>query len=101
MYHSTIKKLTLLHVSSHPWEVHGHNASKVGANMAEAALGSLATMVYKNPRINITGTVPYLGSKLNVRVKYFYSLLIVILVVHTIVFVSAYLATTKEWQLLP
>ena len=34
--------------------------------MAEFALGSLATMVEVNPRIQIPGHVPYLGSRLNI-----------------------------------
>lgn len=69
---------------SHPWEIHGHGASRAGANIAEHAIVSLAQMVERNPRILTPGLVPYLGSKLSVRWKYFIALLACMLAIDTL-----------------
>ncbi|KAI4216337.1 MAG: hypothetical protein LQ351_001347 [Letrouitia transgressa] len=51
----------------HHWNIKNyHKSSRVGVNMAEHAIVSLAEMVANNPKIKIPGTVPYLGSKLKV-----------------------------------
>lgn len=55
-------------------ELHFHNATKAGANMAEFAIRSLSTMAYKNPLVQIPGLVPHLGSSLDVHWKHFLSL---------------------------
>lgn len=68
------------------WEVHFHNADHVGANMAEFAIGSLSTLAKQNPRVQLQGTVPYLGTKLEVFWIYASALLIGIAAVHFILF---------------
>ena len=68
----------------HPWEVHYRGASRVGANIAEHAIVSLAQMVERNPQILTPGLVPYLGSKLSVRWKYFEALLACIFAMDTL-----------------
>lgn len=55
-------------------ELHFHNATKAGANMAEFAIRSLSTMAYKNPLVQVPGLVPHLGSSLDVNRKYFFGL---------------------------
>lgn len=64
------------------WEIHWHSPDEVGANMAKFALHSLATMVLRNQGIRIPGSVPYLGSRLNVYWRYFIPLLSCIVGVH-------------------
>lgn len=64
------------------WEIHYHSPDEVGANMAKFALHSLATMVHRNQVIRIPGSVPYLGSRLNVYWQYFIPLLSCIVGVH-------------------
>ena len=46
--------------------MHWKTPEDVGANMAEFALVSLATMAERNPNIKVPGLVPYLGAKLTV-----------------------------------
>ena len=65
----------------HPWEIHHHDNARVGANIAEHAIVSLAEMVLRNEPILIPGSVPNLGSKLSVKWKYFEALLAGILAV--------------------
>jgi len=80
------------------WEVHVHDAEKAGANIAEIAgenkaefaIGSLATMVSRNPPIYINGTVPHLGSRLSISPVAFGAILGCIVVVHGVVFVLTY-----------
>ena len=67
------------------WETHGHNMDKVGANMAEFALGSLSTLFNSGPQIQIQGTVPYLGSQLQVFWPYAITLLIAIAGAHFVI----------------
>lgn len=57
--------------------------------MAEFAIGSLSTMASKNPRIRIDGTVPHLGSRLDVRWPYVIALLTGIAGVHLVLFLLA------------
>ena len=61
--------------------------------MAEFAIGSLSTMVSKNPPIIIDGTVPFLGSRVSVRWGSLNALLAVIVVTHFAVFALTFLAT--------
>ena len=67
------------------WETHGESMDKVGANMAEFALGSLSTLFNTAPQIQIPGTVPYLGSRLQVFWPYAISLLIAIASAHLVI----------------
>ena len=65
--------------------------------MAEFALGSLATMVEVNPTIQISGHVPYLGSRLNVYHHWgpVLAFLIVIPVAHFVLLVATVFYTKK------
>lgn len=72
------------------WDVHGHDAETAGANVAEFAIGSLATMVSRNRRISINGKVPHLGSKLSMNPVGFGALLACIVAVHGVVFSLTY-----------
>ena len=69
------------------WEVHSHTADHVGANMAEFAIGSISTLAKQNPRTQLQGTVPYLGTQLEVFWRYTSALLIGITGVHFVLFV--------------
>lgn len=75
---------------SHPWEIHNQNQSRVGANVAEHAIVSLAQLVNRNPTMEIPGMVPYLGSKLSVRWKYFEVLLACMFAVDSLLIVLSY-----------
>ncbi|KAL9630936.1 MAG: hypothetical protein Q9164_006165 [Protoblastenia rupestris] len=55
------------YASGTPYEVHFQNNKRIGANIASFAMGSLASMVEKNPKILLPGMVPYLGSRLQVN----------------------------------
>ena len=70
-------------------EVHGQSDEQASANMAEFALRSLATMVNANPAITLRGKVPNLGSRLNIKKRFCYSLLIVNVAGHLILLVTA------------
>lgn len=50
--------------------MHFKDPDQVGANMAEFAIGSISTMATRNPQIQVNGSVPYLGS--HVEVKWYY-----------------------------
>ena len=76
---------------SSPWEVHYQSREKVGSNMAKFAMGSLSTMVSRNPKILIDGTVPYLGSRLSIAWGSFSALLACIVAIHLAVFGVTYL----------
>ena len=52
--------------ASTPWETHFLPDERVGANMAEFALRSLATMAELNSSVQISGRFTYLGSHLEV-----------------------------------
>lgn len=75
------------------WEIHFHTADEVGANMAEFAIGSLATMASKNPRIPIHGTVPHLGSRLHVYWPYAIALCLSIAGIHLALFLATVITT--------
>ncbi|KAL8910662.1 MAG: hypothetical protein Q9171_004078 [Xanthocarpia ochracea] len=77
------------------WEIHYQNASHVGANMARFAIGSIAEMAATNPRIQVQGLVPYLGSHLEIHWKYVGVLFVGIITTHLILFLSAILAIRK------
>ncbi len=77
------------------WDVHHHDAETAGANIAEFAIGSLATLVSRNPPININGMVPYLGSRLSISPVAFGALLACIVVVHGVVFGLTYWLSRK------
>lgn len=79
-----------MYVSRSLWDIHGYSAERAGANIAEFAIGSLATMVSRNPRIYIDGKVPNLGSKLSINAVGFGALLACIVAVHGVVFGLTY-----------
>ena len=70
--------------------------SQVGANIAKFTIGSLSTMVSKNPRIHIDGMVPFLGSQLAVGWKYFDALLACVVAVHSAVFALSFFAVSYD-----
>lgn len=57
--------------------------------MAEFALGSIATMATNNLSIQISGTLPTLGSRLEVTWAYAIALLVIIAGVHSALLASA------------
>lgn len=63
--------------------------------MARFAIQSLAMMVRRNLPVRISGSVPYLGSRLAVYWKYFIALLSCIVGVHFVLFVVTVLWVTK------
>ena len=68
---------------------------EVGANMAEFALGSIATLASKNPPTVIPGSLPRLGSRLKVDWAYAIAVFVCIAAAHSAL--SA-LATYIEWR---
>ena len=70
-----------------------HTADHVGANMAEFAIGSISTLAKQNPRIQLPGTLPNLGTQLQVFWGYASALLIGIAGVHFILFVAVVYAS--------
>ena len=60
-------KNLLIHAFSSAWEIHFKSLDTIGANMAEFAPGSLATMVERNPPIQLPDSIPQLGTRLNVH----------------------------------
>lgn len=78
-------------ISSTPWETPSHSDEKAGANMAEFALRSLATMAERNPSIRISGQVPHLGSRLSIynHWRYVVALLACIIGVHFALLVAS------------
>ena len=81
---------TLIDDYSSAWDVHGKPSDEVGANMAEFALGSIATMGSNNPSIQIPGHLPTLGSQLKVTWSFAIALLVSILGFHTLLFALAF-----------
>ena len=73
-----------------PWEIGNHNASVVGSKIAEFAMGSLITMIDRNRKMIINGTVPHLGSRLNVHWGPFVAILVCIVATHFVVFALTY-----------
>lgn len=63
--------------------------------MARFAIGSLANMAALNPRIQVSGTVPYLGSHLEIRWEYVGGLFGGIILTHLALFLSTILAIRK------
>lgn len=57
---------------------------------------SLANMVMRNPRIQINGTVPYLGSQVSVRWRYFEALLASMIVADSLVILLSYLVAMRS-----
>lgn len=64
----------------------------VSANMAEFALGYIATMASNNPNITLDGHLPIPGSQLDVIWPSAIALLVCILVVHTALSAFAFYA---------
>ena len=52
------------------WELHYHDATWAGKNMAEFAIRSISTLAFRNPPLQVPGLVPYLGTSLKVYWKY-------------------------------
>lgn len=71
--------------SSTRWDIHGKSRDEVGATMAEFALGSIVTMAELNPRTQIRGRTPHLGSRLRMFERWhsIVALLVSIFVAHT------------------
>lgn len=63
--------------------------------MAKFAIGSLANMAALNPRIQVSGAVPYLGSHLEIRWGHVIGLFGGIILTHLVLFLSAILAIRK------
>lgn len=72
------------------WELHYHDATTAGANMAEFAIRSLSTMADRNSSIQAPGLVPHLGTGLEVYWKYALVLCGCIVVVQLALSISVY-----------
>ncbi|KAL8784781.1 MAG: hypothetical protein Q9213_003761 [Squamulea squamosa] len=77
------------------WEIHNQSPRHVGENMARFAIGSLANLAALNPRIHVSGAVPYLGSHLEIRWGYVIGLFLGIILTHLFLYLSAILAVRK------
>ena len=68
--------------------------------MAEFALGSIATMAELNPRIEIPGRKPYLGSHLRMfeRWRSIVTLLVSIFVVHAALMLYVAYTAVMSWE---
>ena len=71
------------------WEIHNQPINVVGSNMAEFALGSLASMAVRNPSVQTHGAVPILGFHLTVQWKFTCALCACIVIVHFLFFAMA------------
>ena len=78
------------------WETHYRRPHEVGANMAEFALGSLATMDARNPRLTVPGTRPHLGSTLAVDWRFFVGLCVSMAGIHFLLLAAAGWATLRH-----
>jgi hypothetical protein len=85
----TLDAYSTLNISRSAWEIHGKDTDTIGANMAEFAIGCVSNMAWKNPRIIVNGSVPYLGSRTNVFWPYLIALLACIAGVYFALFASA------------
>ena len=69
-------------------DIHGKEADQVGEQFAAFALGSLATMVNKNPQIQIPGDLPQLGHSVTLYEPYFAILMAFIVGMHLVIFIA-------------
>lgn len=58
--------------------------------MAEFAIRSLSTMAYRNPQIQVSGLVPYLGTSLNILWEYVIPLCVCIVAVQVALSIVVY-----------
>ena len=77
------------------WEIHNLPINVVGSNMAEFALGSLASMAIRNPSVQFHGAVPILGFNLTVQWGYVGGLCGAIAFVH-LLFIAAAVYTSSK-----
>ncbi|KAL9608984.1 MAG: hypothetical protein Q9167_006216 [Letrouitia subvulpina] len=76
------------------WEIHYHDASDVGANMAEFAIGSIAYMASRNLlNVLFPGNLTHLGQSLNPHWQSAIPLLLVIVAAHFALFTAAVFAS--------
>lgn len=59
-------------------------------------MGSLSAMIANNPKIQLNGTVPYLGSRLKVQKSAFAAILICIVATHLTVFALTYMLARQD-----
>ena len=71
-----------------PLDIHGKEANQVGEQFAAFTLGSLATMVSKNPQIQIPGHLPHLGHSLTLYEPYLAILMAFIVAMHLVTFIA-------------
>ena len=69
-------------------DIYGKEADQVGEQFAAFSLGSLATMVSRNPQIQIPGHLPHLGHSLTLYEPYLALLMAFIVVTHLAVFIA-------------
>lgn len=81
---------TLTQASRNEFELHFQDDKKAGANMAEFAIRSLSTMAYRNPQIQISGLVPYLGTSLNILWRYVIPLCVCIVAAQVALSIAVY-----------
>ena len=82
------------------WDIHFKEPGEVGANMAEFAICSIASMALENPLLTIPNRqVPILGSKLEVEWNYVTALCAGIAAVHfTLAVATMYVAKSTKVQ---
>ncbi|KAL8987551.1 MAG: hypothetical protein Q9177_003249 [Variospora cf. flavescens] len=73
-----------------PWEIHLHNNTAIGAKIAHFTMGSLMGIIDNNPKVLLDGTVPYLGSRLQVQTGPFTAILVCLVATHFTVFSLTY-----------
>lgn len=91
-----ILRKRLTHASRNEFELHSQDAQTAGANMAEFAIRSLATMAYRNPPIQVPGLVPYLGTSLNVNWEYVVPLCVFIIAVQLALSIAIYVFSAES-----
>lgn len=83
-------ELTAIFTST-PWEIHHHNRTEIAGKVGLFAMGSLSSMIKKNPKISLAGSVPHLGSRLTVDSPAFAAILICLVTTHLTVFTLTYM----------
>ncbi|KAI4220278.1 MAG: hypothetical protein L6R36_007733 [Xanthoria steineri] len=77
-------------------EVHFQNNKAIGGFIASFAMQSLFSMVRLNPNMTIAGTVPHLGSRLNVDKPALTAILVSIVVAHLIISIVTFMVAHQN-----
>lgn len=77
-------------------EVHFQSNKAIGGFIASFAMQSLYSMVRLNPNMSIAGTVPHLGSRLNVDEPALTAILVSIVVAHLIISILTFMVARQN-----